>query len=191
MILYAPTFRGRGGQKRVAAGLDARRLRQLLPEDYALVLKSHPNLGAVTADLVAYDAVIDPKTEINDVLGLTDVLITDYSSVIFEWALLRRPLVLLTGDLDAYEVDPGLYLDYRSEMIGVRVPDTDAVAAAILSETFDMSGYDAFIERHLGSRPGGASLAFVQRFLPAKRAADEPEGVPVTSDRLRSHVSHV
>lgn len=190
VILYAPTFRGRGGRKRVAAGLDAARLRQLLPADHAIVLKSHPNLGAVPHDLAAYDAVIDPKTEINDVLALTDVLITDYSSVIFEWALLRRPLVLLTGDLDAYEVDPGLYLDYRSEMIGVHVPDTDAAAAAILSDTFDVSGYDAFIDRHLGSRPGGASLAFVERFLPAKRLADEPEGRAVSSDRLRSHVSH-
>lgn len=190
VVLYAPTFRGRGGRKRVPAGLDAKRLRQLLPREYAIVLKSHPNLGAVPDDLDAYDAVIDPTTEINHVLGVTDVLVTDYSSVIFEWALLRRPLVLLTADLEAYEVDPGLYLDYRTEMIGVQVTDTDEVAAAILSETFDVSGYDAFIERHLGSRPGGASLAFVRRFLPAERSAEAPEGASVSSDTLRSHVSH-
>ena len=57
----------------------------------------------------------------NDWLALADVLVTDYSSSIFEWALLRRPLVLLVDDLEAYERDPGLYLDYRTDMIGTQV----------------------------------------------------------------------
>ena len=56
------------------------------------------------------------------------MLVTDYSSSIFEWALLRRPLVLVVDDLEAYERDPGLYLDYRTEMIGTQVADTDGVA---------------------------------------------------------------
>ena len=59
--------------------------------------------------------------------ALTDVLITDYSSSVVEFALLHRPIVLLVGDLAEYEVDPGLYLDYRTEMIGTQVADTDGV----------------------------------------------------------------
>ena len=61
-------------------------------------------------------------------MAAADVLVTDYSSSIYEWALLRRPLVLLVDDLEAYERDPGLYLDYRTEMIGVQVRDTAGVA---------------------------------------------------------------
>ena len=59
-----------------------------------------------------------PDENLNDWLAAADVLLTDYSSSIFEWALLRRPLVLLVDDLEAYERDPGLYLDYGTEMIG-------------------------------------------------------------------------
>ena len=82
----------------------------------------------------------------NDWLALADVLITDYSSSIFEYALLRRPLILLVADLEAYERDPGLYLDYRTEMIGTQVTDTDGVIEAIVAGRFDTSGHDAFID---------------------------------------------
>ena len=57
--------------------------------------------------------------------------ITDYSSSVIEFALLRRPIVLLVPDLAEYEREPGLYLDYRTEMIGTQVLDTDGVADAI------------------------------------------------------------
>lgn len=165
VVLVAPTFRGRGAAKRAAAHLDAEALRAALPEDHILVLKSHPNLDPATTSEAGYDLIIDPVEPINDVLTATDVLVTDYSSSIFEWALLRRPLVLLVPDLEAYETDPGLYLDYRTEMIGTQVADTDGIAAAILAAAPDVSRYDAFIERHLGPVDGQASERFVTRFL--------------------------
>lgn len=165
VVLYAPTFRGRGKNKRPAVGLDAARLRAALPADHLLVLKSHPNLSPVDIPTSGYDVIVDPGSEINDLLALTDILVTDYSSSIFEYALLRRPLVLLAGDLADYEMDPGLYVDYRAEMIGTQVVDTDGVIAAILEERFDLSGYDAFISRHLGACDGRASSRFVERFI--------------------------
>jgi CDP-glycerol glycerophosphotransferase (TagB/SpsB family) len=165
VVLYAPTFRGRGKGKRPPPGLDAERLRAALPREYALVLKGHPNLDPGLAATAGYDLVIDPAAEINELFTVTDLLITDYSSSIYEYALLHRPLVLLVGDLAEYEVDPGLYLDYGTEMIGTQVRDTDGVIAAILSGDFDLSGYDDFIARRLGACDGTASLRFVDRFL--------------------------
>ena len=50
-----------------------------------------------------FDVVGRPDENLNDWLAAADVLLTDYSSSIFEWALLRRPLVLLVDDLEAYE----------------------------------------------------------------------------------------
>jgi CDP-glycerol glycerophosphotransferase (TagB/SpsB family) len=153
------------------------------------VLKVHPNLDPGTTPTSGYDAVIDPATEINELFAITDVLITDYSSVIFDWALLRRPLILLVGDLARYRVDPGLYLDYETEMIGTQVTDSAGVLAALLENRFDLAPYDAFIQRHLGKSQGDASTRFVQRFLddmPASRSASPSEA----RDRLRSHVTH-
>jgi CDP-ribitol ribitolphosphotransferase len=180
VVLYAPTFRGRGGRKRVAPGIDAERLRALLPADHALVLKAHPNLHRGRSGRRGYDAVIHPATEINDVFTISDILITDYSSVVFDWALLRRPLLLLVSDLAAYERDPGLFIDVRNEMIGTHVTDTEEVARAILNDDFDLSTYDAFIERHLGDARGNASARFVESFL-----AD----LPRQDARLRADVS--
>ena len=172
VVLYAPTFRGRGEGKRAAPGLDATRLRAALPSDHALVLKTHPNLDPAATPADGYDVVFDPAQEINELLALTDILITDYSSSVVEFALLRRPIVLLVGDLAEYEVDPGLYLDYRTEMIGTQVSDTDGIIEAIAADRFDVSGYDAFIERQLGASRGGASARFVERFLGEGRGSD-------------------
>jgi CDP-glycerol glycerophosphotransferase (TagB/SpsB family) len=165
VVLYAPTFRGRGRGRRAAETLDGGRLRSLLPAGYALVLKTHPNLDPGLTARDGFDVVLDPADEIDDAFAVADVLVTDYSSSIFEWALLRRPLVLLVPDLAEYEADPGLYLDYRSEMIGTQVADTDGVAEAILADRFEVAGYDAFVARHLGRSRGGASERFVDRFV--------------------------
>ena len=165
-MLYAPTFRGRGRAKHGTAALDGRRLRARLPATDALVVKSHPNLDPASQPVDGFDVVADPASDMNDWLALADVFVTDYSSSIFEWALLRRPLVLLVDDLEAYERDPGLHLDYRSEMIGAQVRDTDGVADAVLRGDVDQASFEAFVARNIGACDGHASERFVDRFLP-------------------------
>ena len=165
IVLYAPTFRGRGRGKFGANSLDGATLRARLPADAALVLKSHPNLDPSGVESTGFDVVADPGSDMNDWLAAADILVTDYSSSIYEWALLRRPLVLLVDDLEAYELDPGLYLDYRTDMVGVQVRDTDGVADAILADTWDLGAYDEFIARNAGACDGHASERFVERFL--------------------------
>ena len=167
VILYAPTFRGRGVAKRPGPGFDTARLRAALPSGDALVLKGHPNLDPALVATGGFDVVLDAATDLNEVLTATDILITDYSSAIFDAVLLRLPLVLLTADLAAYERDPGLYLDFVHEMIGTQVVDTDGVIDAILGGRFDLAPYPAFVERHLAPCDGHASERFVERFLPS------------------------
>jgi CDP-glycerol glycerophosphotransferase (TagB/SpsB family) len=173
VVLHAPTFRGRGVDKRAAPGLDATALRAALPANCALVLKTHPNLDPAATPTAGYDVVAEPTSEINDLLAVADILITDYSSSVIEYALLRRPIVLLVGDLAEYEVDPGLYLDYRTEMIGTQVVDTAGVLEAILGDRFDLAGYDAFVTRQLGAARGGASDRFVDWFIDGRPAGEQ------------------
>ena len=157
VVLYAPTFRGRGRGKRAAEGLDGAQLRAALPAHYALVLKTHPNLDPSLTPHAGFDVVVDHTDEINDWLALADWLVTDYSSSIFEYALLRRPLVLMVGDLAEYEREPGMYVDYAHEMPGAQVTDTAGVAASILAPDFDPASYDELIERHVGACDGRSS----------------------------------
>lgn len=165
VVLFAPTFRGRGAGKRDGGVIDAVRLRASLPPDHALVLKSHPNLDPARVPTAGYDVVAPATEDIADLLAAADVLVTDYSSSVFEFALLRRPIVLVVPDLAEYERDPGVYLDMRTEMVGELVNDTDAAAAAIVGACVDEAAYDAFIARNLGGCDGHAAERFVQQFL--------------------------
>lgn len=166
VVLYAPTFRGRGRAKRPAPGFDPVAVRAGLPAGHVLALKSHPNLDPALVGAAGFDVVLDPAIEINDVFAATDVLVTDYSSSIFEWALLERPLVLLTEDLAEYERDPGLYLDARTELIGEQVARPEDLPAAIVSARVDPVAWRAFVRRRIDACDGRASARFVERFLP-------------------------
>ena len=166
VVLWAPTFRGRGRGRTGALGLDGERLRALLPPEYALAIKTHPNIDPAVQPSAGFDVVARQDEELNDWLAAAEVLVTDYSSSIFEWALLRRPLVLFVDDLEAYEADPGLYLDYRTDMIGTQVRDTDAAAVAILDPAVDATAWDAFISRHMGACDSHAADRLVERFAP-------------------------
>jgi CDP-ribitol ribitolphosphotransferase len=165
VVLYAPTFRGRGRAKHGAPGFDAVALRAALPADHVLVLKTHPNLDPRMTPTAGFDVVLDPALEINEAFAAVDVLVTDYSSSVFEWALLRRPLVILTEDLAAYERDPGLYVDPRTDLIGQRVDDPGGLADAIERATVDEAAWSSFIARNLGGCDGHASRRFVDRFV--------------------------
>ncbi len=107
VVLYAPTFAPRPAEGGHAA-LDGPALRAGLPASFALVIKSHPNLDPSTQPTAGFDVVANPASDMNDWLALADVLVTDYSSSVFEWALLRRPPGAAGGHLEAYERDPGL-----------------------------------------------------------------------------------
>ena len=169
VVLYAPTFRGRGRAKRGAPGFDAAALRRALPPDHVLALKTHPNLDPAHEATGGFDVVIQPSHEINEVLAATDVLVTDWSTSIYEWALLRRPLVLLVGDMADYERDPGLYLDPRTDLIGEQVSDQADLPDAIARATVDEAAWAAFVAARIEACDGGASARFVERFLPTSR----------------------
>jgi teichoic acid ribitol-phosphate primase len=166
VILYAPTFRGRGRAKRDAPGFDPSAVRAALPNGHILALKAHPNLDPALVSTAGFDVVVDRTHEINEVFAASDLLVTDYSSSIFEWALLRRPLVLLTEDIEEFERDPGLYLDPRIDLIGERVERPEDLPSAIARARVDDAAWTAFIGRQVDGCDGRASARFVERFVP-------------------------
>ena len=75
--------------------------------------------------------------------------------------------MLLVDDLEAYERDPGLYLDYRTEMIGIPGAGHRGRGGGDRSgRTWDLDAYDAFLAPGTSApRDGAASERFVERFL--------------------------
>jgi CDP-glycerol glycerophosphotransferase len=112
VIGYFPTWRDDGRDFLGEAGfsfddLDA----HLQPTGRTLVFKAHPNLSVPTPPDTGWTniVVLDPSVDLNDVLPRCDVLVTDYSSVAFDFLLLDRPIVYFLPDHEQYVAGRNLY----------------------------------------------------------------------------------
>src|SRR4029077_12349560 len=79
---------------------------------YVVLLKVHQSIhDAMVASGKGRDVLVPNRIPTNAVLGVTDVLVTDYSSIFFDFLASRRPILHFVPDLDEYTADRGLYLD--------------------------------------------------------------------------------
>jgi CDP-glycerol glycerophosphotransferase len=169
VVLYAPTFRDDqpAGANRFsfALPLDLERFTRELGPDVVLLLRMHVLIrgGAPVPDELA-DRVVDVSSypEIQELFLASDALVTDYSSVFFDYAALRRPMVFYAYDLEAYRDRlRGFYLDYSSDLPGPVVTTEGELYAALA----DLDGvaaryserYDAFLERFAPHDDGHAA----------------------------------
>ncbi len=140
VLLYAPTFRGdTPAEARNDDALEFETLRPLAAE-YAVVLKYHPFTDpAKTFDAAKQAAYGDfvylcpPEIGIDTAMCAADLVVTDYSSLIFEYALLERPMLFYAYDLDDYAAGRSWYFPYRDFVPGQIVATTDALLAAVQS----------------------------------------------------------
>ncbi|KPC82571.1 MULTISPECIES: bifunctional glycosyltransferase/CDP-glycerol:glycerophosphate glycerophosphotransferase [Streptomyces] len=134
VVLYAPTFRGGPGKrKRQRLPLDAARFAERFGDTYTLLVRAH-YLEAASLPACPPGTVVDVSGhhDVSELLALTDVLVTDYSSIMFDYALLDRPIVLFAPDLDAYAAERGSYFDLREKAPGP-VTATEEELFAVLS----------------------------------------------------------
>jgi len=177
VILYAPTFRGETvGKARYADLLDLDVMHRELGRDHVLLLKLHPFIRdavAVPEELRGFviDASGDP--DVNELMLVADVLVTDYSSVIYEFALLGRPIAFLAPDDGAYDEERGFYFDFRAEAPGPIVDTTEDLAALIRADAFDLERVRAFAAASFDVPAGGATRRLVDEvLLPALRGEE-------------------
>lgn len=113
VVLYAPTFRGDAVYEKDFINLDLSIIKKNLGEDYVLVYKMHPILGKtkLTHEKNVYNA---NHIDIYKLFSVADILVSDYSSIIYDFALLEKPVILFAPDLDEYSNERGLYEDYYS-----------------------------------------------------------------------------
>jgi teichoic acid ribitol-phosphate primase len=169
VILYAPTFRGDSMiDARHPADLDLQRLAEALGADHRLLLRLHPAIrSSVAIDQALAGFVVDVSDypEVNDLMLASDVLVTDYSSVIFEFALLGRPMAFFAPDTDAYERERGFYFDYRAGVPGPVFESTDDLATWLRRGPFDTERVRAFASRWFEVADGHASARFFDRVV--------------------------
>lgn len=161
VILYAPTFRGESvGVARADGMPDWHLLRDALAADHILLVRLHPFIRealVIDRELDGFLTDVSDHPDINELLHVADVLVTDYSSVIFEYALLGRPMVFYAPDLAAYELERGFYFDYRTGVPGPVVESTAALATALRDPAPDLERVHEFARRAFDVADGGAT----------------------------------
>lgn len=130
IILYAPTWRD---DNVFQLKLDMARLKAELGEEYFFVLRTHYSVTKVEnyEDIPGFSKQLDQETDIRELYLVSDILITDYSSVFFDYAVLKRPIIFYCYDMDRYKEDlRGFYFDFEKEAPGPIVrTETDLLNA--------------------------------------------------------------
>lgn len=124
IVLWAPTFRGNASRPEMIDAAFVHRLQEKLGDAYMLVVKVHPHLQK----RLPLDSCPIPTEQL---LAAADVLVSDYSSVIFDYLLLDRPLVLYAPDLPEYLQKDQFYIDYK-ELPGEIVTEEEQLYGAIV-----------------------------------------------------------
>ncbi len=141
VILYAPTWRDNQfyseGHYKIDLALDLARLQEKYRDDYVIILKMH-YVVSENFDLKSYEEFVYDFSD-EDIQGLylvADLLITDYSSVFFDYANLQRPILFYAYDIEEYKSTlRGFYFDLEKEGPGPIVKDMDALMDKL--EEFD------------------------------------------------------
>ena len=164
VILFAPTFRGNGAKTATydLDQLDLSALHALCVErDAVFVIRMHPfvRMPLAIPDGLA-DRIIDGSTstiDINDVLFATDLLITDYSSVVYEFSTMDRPMLFFAYDLDEYVASRDFYVRYEDFVPGRIVRTFPDLLEAIRHEDYGTERLAAFRATNLDHFDGQAT----------------------------------
>lgn len=163
-ILYAPTFRnGSLSSGKIALDID-RLYKELSSDGYILLLKLHPAVKAEPELETAYPGFVYNLSgfrDINQLLPAADILVTDYSSIPFEYALLGKPMYFFAYDLEEYKKERGFWEDYTANMPGPVSYTTEQLASQIKSGEYDAGKIEAFSEKWNEYSQGRSSAQLV------------------------------
>jgi CDP-glycerol glycerophosphotransferase (TagB/SpsB family) len=168
VVLYAPTWREYlGVRDSKPLFLDPTRLVAAMPDAVVLV-RGHYNASR-QADLRPGRGQVVDVTRYPDIADLylaADALVTDYSSVMFDFALTDKPIVLLTPDLDRYrDVERGFYFDIEAASPGPMVTSTDEVVEALQADDAHAAARAGIRERFCPWDDGHAADRAVDHLL--------------------------
>lgn len=168
VILYAPTFRGRVARAKSPDVLDLTMLHDSLGDDYVVIMKHHPLVRKrpeIPEDLNgSFAADFTDDMSIESLLCVSDICISDYSSLIFEYSLFERPMIFLAHDLTEMFDWRGFYYDYDELTPGPIVSTNEEIIEYIsnLDERFNKQEVIDFRNRFMSSCDGHATERIIE-----------------------------
>lgn len=174
IMIFAPTFRGNGKLSGFypVDKFDVVKVYEELKGEYAIIIKHHPfvqDRNEIPEQYKDYIIDMSANSELNDLLFVADLLITDYSSVIFEAALLDIPMLFYAYDLQRYIATRGFYYEYERFVPGKIVGTFAKAIAAIQENDFETEKIESFKTRFFDDLDGKSSQRTVDLIYKALR----------------------
>lgn len=169
VILFAPTYRGTQFEEAYydIEELDLEKIYSIFSkQNYIFIFKWHPFLynRIEKEEIKLYDEYkkypefyydLSKERDINDLLLIADVLITDYSSVIFDYTFIDKPIVYFTYDYRNYvENGRGLYFPFEDYVYGKVAKNCDELIDAIKSDSMEENARNKFFEKFMSACDG-------------------------------------
>ena len=164
VILYAPTYRGLTPHRYTPDCLDIGAFYEAFSKDYILVFKHHqtvkqlPEIPEEYKDF-AFNLTHVDGLDINKLMTVADVCISDYSSVVYEYSLFEKPLLYYVYDYDEYTSDRGIYLEYLEDTPGPKCRTNEEMIDYIknLDTKFNKQEITDFRNKYMSACDGHAT----------------------------------
>ena len=176
LVLYAPTFRKNPKNNAVFDYFDIEKFIEELGDEYVLAVRLHPNYVKYCDEDHPID--LDDLTNRYDIINFTgykdeqkllllaDILIADYSSIMVDYTILQKPIILFDYDLEDYiNKERGFYFDYREMVPGKIVYDIDELIESIKAEDFRLEKLEEFSKLQFGEFKANSSKLILDYIL--------------------------
>lgn len=162
IILYAPTFRGRVINGKISDCFDVSRFKEELSDQYVLIMKYHPlikNRPVISEDNKDFAIDLSDTFSIEELICISDICISDYSSLIFEYSLFERPLIFYAYDIDEYHDWRGFYYNYEDMTPGPICKTNDEMLSYIknIENEFDKQKVIDFKNKFMSACDGNST----------------------------------
>ncbi|MBQ3472927.1 MAG: CDP-glycerol glycerophosphotransferase family protein, partial [Methanobrevibacter sp.] len=170
LVLYAPTFREDPKNNAVFNYFDIEKFLNELGDEYALAIRLHPNYKRFCDE--EHNIDLEDLTNRYDIINFTgfkdeqkllllaDILIADYSSIMVDYTILKKPVILFAYDLEVYlSKERGFYFDYKEMVPGKMVSNMDELIDSIKEEDFRLEKMEEFHKLQFGEfKPNSSKL---------------------------------
>ncbi|MCF2587199.1 CDP-glycerol glycerophosphotransferase family protein [Brevibacterium sp. UCMA 11752] len=189
-ILLAPTFRGRGsGDAHYDyEEIDFPALYEACGQDTVVLFRQHhfiPEPAPIPSEFS--DRLIDVASfpDTNDLLLISDVLVTDYSSVIYEYSLLERPMIFFAYDLETYSATRGMHRAYEEAAPGSIATTFDELVALMREPELSVEKTKEFVRENFDHVDTNNSDRVIDTLVLADPIVEFASDGPISYDDLR------
>ena len=163
VILYAPTWRDNSYTTKgytFTLEVDFKLWKTVLKDEYVVIFKPHYLIvnafdSTKYRDFVYY---MDASSDISELYLISDMLVTDYSSVFFDYAVLKRPIYFYMYDLDSYQKElRGFYIDIYKDLPGQVIKEESKLLEVIKNNEYDYECLTSFNQRFNNQEDGNAA----------------------------------